>query len=500
MSLSRLTREADSLAIRFEAALSVFNWDTAPFDNWITREDRDLCRMFSAHCESQKKILKAVGNALTQTMEGHGDIVLFITGSLAKLEYILNVSDIDIFGMTTDDTHLKVQEELVRKRGKNDDINAFIANRNALIDKIVNYQTKFRKLNKAITDNVHTNVKNALKKQRLRKSKVEVSGLPFHGGEYFFTDGELYKNLGGFDEPVWAVSNRASLLFESAFFPSKRRVEEFAGTVRSEINGQYRISANLQEPDFPLLGSLLAVFLTKSGVLSKIAKLGTPHMREPLIVEERVLDSEILKTIVGRVWSSAVHIMLLHVLYWAARLLPVGDYSAKHLRLKLCRPPMRKLLVEIPETVSDILEEIRNNPNQIPGNEAQQENIRLALKEIFAFVSPSNEKRSLDPRSDGCQPAMPLASLYISFFLVAKRARERKKRITGKNYDHIVKLNFKLFEYLEKFERLTLLLVTNHGNTRTVDQMGLVRLFAAEILDRQLCVELLGGPLHSGRT
>src|SRR4029077_18832672 len=268
---------------------------------------------FGEHCEVQHKVLTKVREAAeealaesgkaehdrkdaTTTSPPYSDVTLFVTGSLAKLEYIADVSDIDMVGMTT-----------VAERPLDDCVRDTICK--------VEHASKLKERLTTLEERLKAKL----------KIKLDISGKPFHDGKYFFSQKDLFERLGDFDEPSWAVSHRHSLLFESASCPGTRQIRksngaplwseaEFAAQTRSKINERYSITADLMRMrQFPAVAALLISALEKNAILATISMLTKPP-EDPR--ESRPEDKLMSKALISRIWSAAAHLITLHLLFW----------------------------------------------------------------------------------------------------------------------------------------------------------------------------------------
>jgi hypothetical protein len=467
---------------------------------WAELDIGKLQEPIDRHFKAQRAIIERIENAIPDLSRSYPDVLLFLSGSVAKLEYVDKVSDVDFIGMTSEESPYGIEDiglEMDAQSGV-DWIRGLLRpfRSHSSLQRIRELHARFEVLEGRI-------------KKTSGIGNLEISGKPFFGKEYFFTANELIDKLGEFDEPSWAVSHRASVLFESEIFESNQAVLERCDEIRSKINRSYRISADLRGFHFPLLGALLVTFLTKSGVLAKISWLKSPASRDPKVEESGRRDNELLKTIGGRIWSSAAHLMLFHVLYWATKLLTQSErarllerfvrnsreFDEASIKGVLYKTPICKMLEVIPHLIGRIKVAMSDDgwPREQHYNAKTKEEVKETFKAIYRFLGPldsSESTRFFDADGTGSVVSIiPMPYIYLCLLLVLRQARERKLSVPQERDNDIMTLNRELYLCLAKCEQLTALLIRE--STGTDEEMRYLKLFGGEVFDKAVYSQIL---------
>jgi hypothetical protein len=446
----------------------------------------NIVAFFNRHCDDQLWALDKITLAVTKSLSelesartdaiNYGDVVLFLTGSLAKLEFIKGVSDIDIVAITT-------SMDLPEK----------CADATCEMKSVSRFKKKLEVLEQAL-------------KKQVKPIKLDISGRPFYDGRYFYGKKELFEQLGEFNEPSWAASHRHSMLFESAVCPGTRQInigrnrekcpeEDFAEEMRLEINDKYFINQDLIESEYPMLGAFLITALTNGAAIAQLSKLKNPPQKKDkkggLKMQEILLaEKEISKTVGGRIWNAAAHLITLHLLFWTRRLLTnkqCDDLFFKNdifrnishktmdktIQNMLYGSPMKKMLLYCPamtRALCGCLERLdqsrESRVRQISDENVQTEVVEL-VRAVRDFIGPLG---SGIPGSHTKGMAMPMFQLYIYLFMTLKKVREGKrgfKQLNSSDVNRISVINSQLYACLRKCEELTRLLITKTSETNT---------------------------------
>jgi predicted nucleotidyltransferase len=169
----------------------------------------------------------------------------------------------------------------------------------------------------------------------------------------FFRRRELFESVGKEYEAPWASFERASLLFESVLVYGDASL---AAQLEADLDKNiYTITKDILSERFPVVGYCLVNHIKHSGVLAKAAALykddGDPE----------VLASGAAKVVLSRLWSAKIHMLALHVLYWDVIMKPVEKgkaWKAGELRQRLAQPPIFKAALTIPSAVQSASERV----------------------------------------------------------------------------------------------------------------------------------------------
>jgi len=465
---------------------------------WVSLKLDNLQKEIDAHFRDQLEIIEKIEQAISK-IRNYSDVLYLLSGSVAKLEYIAGISDIDIIGMTTDDAHIKdcSIEQLVGPKptvnhGIMQPIFRWFARRRArlTLSTISQRQDRFCELKEMLRTAVGV-------------KKLDLVGSPFYGKEYFFTAGELFDKLGAFDEPSWAVSHRASLMFESELYSFPEAVRKHGEFIRSQVNHKYWVIADLRAFRFPMLGALLMTFLTKSGVLAKISWLKSPESKKAQGGEVPSRENELLKTIGGRIWSSAAHMILFHVLYWSTILLPQSrrdnlldrfspgaqEFDERAIMDTLYKSPIVKMTQVIPHIIAQLKAHMQGNwheHHEVKIKSAEKATIEDIFTVVYRFLGPldsADPGRMLSADGEGKSLIiMPMPYIYLSLLLVLRQARERKLPIPPTLDGDILSLNKELYLCMAKCEELTTVLI---NRVRKADEeLTYLRFFGGEVFDK----------------
>jgi hypothetical protein len=430
----------------------------------------DFVDFLARHCEAQASIIKALQRAFEAQHKNYPDVVQFVFGSVAKLEFIPGVSDVDILPI------LKTPARPGRRRTS-------------------------PKFEEYVRD-----LKQRIGRSGLSRKKVSVSGIPLAGSglrskrkEGFYRRSDLVGKLDNFDEPSWAVSHRGSLIFECAYHESGLRAEK----IRSEIAKTYDVRLDFNDREFPFLASLLLGFLRISGLIPKMreakALFRTPIGDSVVKASSRrkrprkrvgnefgkTRATEMLKALSGRAWNSIVHIVTLHTLYWSACILQTSE-ELDHAATNVNRAPTLKLIDTIPTTIGRLRQRLELNREGWYGEvgldePAAKEIERLLAKIHGAFGTPTTEAPTAEAPTPEA-PILPIARRYLYLLVVSAQVRARPMELSDAVVDMLSDFNRDLFELLEMCEKITLTLIARRGRCR----VDLIRLFGREVFDRKL--------------
>jgi hypothetical protein len=490
MNLSELQGEAESLPDDYVAATKsateLIALSLKSFATGRNVKSGNIRDKFRHHCTRQSRFLAKIEGALSLALNGHPDIILFLTGSVAKLEFDAGVSDVDFVGVA--DTRQQVWLVCNEVRAMVESLKTYSPSEGPptldqqkalegmvnLISEVFDRDANFTRTKSDLASHLFSRIA-----PKERERLVGISGMPYHGGQYFFSKEDLTGSVGKFNEPSWATSHRASLLFESAYF-SLTRKDDFVQDIRERCNDCYHITQDLLSPKvrFPVLGALLVGHILKSAVLAQIAKFKSFSAAQQ---EKGVLEAEILKTAISRIVGWNIHLMMLHVLYWKALLVrdTNRELEKKQILVNLSQIPLRKIL-QIPLLVEKIAAKLtpRNWDREFaPLKRATKERIEAKFDEIYKLLGPENQ-------------AVPLLSLYVPFLLTALSARKSKLKLTLTDESDIERSVAEIFSCLKKCEELTLLLMKNSRGNHT-DEMLYLKLFGSALLDRGMTRRIL---------
>jgi hypothetical protein len=428
---------------------------------------------FREYYNIQKEVIDNIHSALkSELKDEYKDIIVLVTGSVARLEYIKGPSDIDSFGITVDETHIVPKSE---KGG--DILDAKVVELNRNLD-------RFRRL-----------------RNKLKESGISISGVPYYNGEYFGTKVELFEKLGEFDEPNWAVAYRSNVIFESAAFCKYFDTGEKFDEIVKEINRVYCVIADLRQHHFPFLAAMLLGFMRTSGVLAKVSKFKSDGASKEAL-EDRTLEEGIIKTLGGRVWSSAVHLIMLHVLYWYGLLKPdhYPEMTSEKIGQLIRRSPLFKLIIEIPDKFNAVYSNVTKNSrwaDKLHIDESTKTHIAQILEDLYTIINPQKQlRRSTQSR----QPYPTIASVYIPFLLMAMHARVNPPKFTDDDYARLSGDSDVIDRCLLLCENLTLLLATKGPFNRS-DEMRYPALFGTiDVFDKEMYWRLCNPKQRGGKT
>jgi hypothetical protein len=329
-------------------------------------------------------------------------------------------------------------------------------------------------------------------KERLGLKGISLGGVPYLGQENFGTQEEVFNKLGEFDEPSWSVVYRANVMLESVAFARQADAQYQVEEIAREVNRIYCVSADLRQKHFPFLGAILIGFLCKGGVLAKVSRLKSQEEGSQKAKEERTLEKEIIKTLSGRTWSSAVHLVMLHVLYWyiLLRRADEPDLKAEEIKELLGRSPLFKITKAIPKKFNAINRNVQKEKwrDRTDMDPQVRDAIRSLFSELYHRLNP--------PSRADAQAKRTLAGVYIPFILTSMYTRIDTPSFGDEEYDKLVAYNATVAECLSLCEEVTLLLATEAPFKRP-DGIRYLRLFGTEVFDKTTYMKRLGGEIFT---
>lgn len=350
--------------------------------------------------------------------EAFGDsdnsILIYVTGSLAKLEYIPGASDLDLLGVISTNSRLSMSKEA------------------EIFDKFEKFV-----------------ISRGAKTIGSFREPVSVSGMPLmrskpnKPGEIerkksFYTDSELVHYVGQEYEAAWAGFERASLLFESALLKG----DSIQGNkIREDIDRTlYKLANDLACGKFPLVGYCLATFINKSGLLAKAAKIRKLHD------DPKNITRETAKTMLSRIWTSDINLIALHIVYWS-QLIAQPNNSAGDILDDLREPPLWKAIRILPNRMEflDNSDECKTRLYQILGqNSTEVENVFDNLKKV---------RRHIHLR--GSDDHAPLWYRFLQLMQVCKKLRKSKSHLPFEVITRIKAWNREMEDLLDSCAKIT---------------------------------------------
>jgi hypothetical protein len=492
MNLATLGELASQLSERYEALAFARSGLIPEAVLALTQEsgisEVNIRRRLKRHCDAQVNIINKIMAALSSRAREFDHLIFFVTGSIAKLEYFRGASDVDLLAVTTSDRHTLLARKLrksadtlpatAKAKKSSARLKAFANSRlRRLHDQAVLLQDSFDAFNNFWTDEI--------------RGAEEVAGMTFCGGSYFYTAKDLLETVGKAHEPSWALIYRANLVFESAFF-CRRGHTSRCTAMRDQTNDLYKITTGLMQipkPVYPILGTLLLQILTRNGILAKIAYLKDPKSQAPAKVRKGTRQTELVKAISGRLWSSIIHLIMLHVLFWEAVLKPHRN-AKEYLREtndSLAEPPIYKI-ISIANKMELLRELVTNrvqtNPDDSLGflDEANGDIVKIVYDQIV-----DNYKYL------GCHGAttggdqIPLIDLYTCFMLGVGHIRKNAPALPPKIQKSIIHSTDCIVDCITKCEKLTLYLMSRVA--KDTDEISYLRYFGGTMFDRKETIE-----------
>jgi hypothetical protein len=441
------------------------------FDEIEEIKNRKFKFVFKEFYEMQKNVLKLIEKTLLEGLDDdrYKDIVVLIAGSVARLEYIHGVSDIDTFGLIVAPLG---DAATVPPVGEPAAL--------SMADRVKEASSKLKDFNDL--------------KRKLGDKDISLDGVPYYGEEYFGTQNQLFEKLGKFDEPNWAVSYRANVLFESIAFSKDANTLKRFDEIVKKVNQVYSVSADLRQKQFPFLGAILIGFLCRGGVLAGISRFKSHDEGSKDALEERSLEAGIIKILGGRVCCSAVHTIMLHVLYWHGFLKPNGEEDLSPIQINefLNRTPLYKIVVAIPAIFGVIYENVTKFNSKWSENlhleKDAKQSIEEAIKQLYVVLI--SQGSSAESGAGGRRAASrakasraSLANIYASFLIWSMYTRKRPPKFTSDHYEKLTSHSMTIAKCLVLCEKVTLLLATK-GPSKASEQMRYLRIFGTEVFDK----------------
>jgi predicted nucleotidyltransferase len=367
MPVDRLLQDLSELPRAFELGLYARAEVRAQDDEREGAEFGPLLDI-SVYVNQQREHLQTVDACVKEAAAavlGDYPAAIFITGSLARLEYLPSTSDIDLLGVVTGAIRKPAYEEA------------------------------------ELVSRLEEEIRRVASLRSGKSIEASISGIPitrpdsadpsrFVRAKIFYSEGELINFVGKEYESPWAGFERASLIFESSLVYGD---EDLAASIVSSIDHNlYKIARDLYNKRFPVVGYCLLLFLAKSSLLAKAAFIHS------LNDDLKRIDRETAKVMLARVCSSCINLITLHVVYWS-KLLGASSRSESDILTDLQKPPIWKAIRIIPHYISFM---------------ADQRVCQIALSEIFPDAKKADSVFSLlddvfhNVRTIGSDDCIPL--------------------------------------------------------------------------------------------
>jgi len=484
MSLARLIDDADRLPHQYIVAKLALKAHYPRVDldppNEILHAfgvEEDPSQLFQSHCDAQVKVISALQKAFETQHKKYPHVLQFVYGSIAKLEFLPDLSDIDI---------LPVLDEAA----------------DTVVDKLKSQPSSvFRKY--------RAGLEQSLLEAGFKKKDIEICGLPLGDKQDFYRTLDLLGKVGKADEPTWAFSHRGSLIFECAYHPA---TEEASEQLRQTIGRTYHLGLDLENNQFPFSAALLLNFLRLSGVMAEVRE--ARRKIQQAAEDEREGEDEItqagrrkvtpmkgceevLKALFGRTWNSLIHAVMLHTLYWSARLEGSRIKRPQDLEVifyNMSQAPTIKLIKIIPPTLLKLVSITFKRdgwPKRAGLSKRVGRTVEKLVNEIYAELGPPS--RNVKRRSRVAAPGFPIAHRYIQALTLASHSRQKAIDLTKEAIEVISDLNDQLFDLLEKCEKVSLTLI---GRSHE-GPVSLIKLFGRETFDRQLIKQHFAAAAHA---
>lgn len=293
----------------------------------------------SEFAEQQRLCLKAVDEGARKTLQNDdfNDVCLFLDGSLARLEFLLGISDLDFLAVDM----MPGQGEPTRASGNT----TTPVSHRAGCD-------RFRGFERALA----RSVRRQMKKKLGEMPDVGVGARPLLGGRAFFTRQSLFNELGREHEANWAAWGRAVLLFEAAAWGKLSSV----GALRRKADRIYGVTEDCCGRTFPAMGCSFLGLMSHSGLVAKMGVLKKTSDRGGQAAESEVgerardskADGELIKAVFSRHWYSVVNRLVLHVLYWHS-IIDTRRMAVRQIRAALRATPIFKMVSFLPSRIAE---------------------------------------------------------------------------------------------------------------------------------------------------
>ncbi len=326
MSVVRLKRELD----RIEEAHKPLPYARRYALPALFEENKQALRMVT-FLQSQRDCLDVVDTGVHATLQQFPAICLFLGGSLAKLEYLHGVSDLDFLAV---DTIYQKATPWQKLRDEKAFTQALFACEGF---------AAFSKL-------LAVSINRGFRKRGDSAAHVDVGARPLIGRRTFYTHRELFHELGKEHEPSWAAWARSVLLLESAAWGRRRVVNR----LRNKADEIYGLTGDLASRTFPAMTCSFVGLMSKSGLVAKLHRLRQSSRRPPLQSvpdtppANRAPNAELIKTVFSRHFHSVVDRLFINALYWCSLSPPPPWRDLEEIRRWLRSPPLSKLVTYLP--------------------------------------------------------------------------------------------------------------------------------------------------------
>jgi hypothetical protein len=356
VSIERLKAELGQIAKRLDRS-AYTSPEFGKIPQLRYREDLFPLLNFPTFARQQETCLDCVDTAVTEVLSisAFASLCVLLGGSVARLEYLPAISDLDFLAIdtTSDDS------EVWRQLRKNDDV----ARARDECDRF----EKFENALKAA-------VGRRFKTPGDGPSKVEVGARPLLDSRSFFSRRDLFEELGREREANWAAWARAVLMFESAAWGDSTRILE----VRAKAHSVYGAAEDILAGGFPGMTCLFINLLATSGLLAKLGvlrKIPAERLDADPAGGPQMADAELVKAVFSRQWSSWVNRIFLHAIYWCSVLSLNPWVEGPMIHNVLRATPIAKIVLYVPDLVDKVDRDIgklwlevkgRNRPETIP--------------------------------------------------------------------------------------------------------------------------------------
>jgi hypothetical protein len=235
------------------------------------------------------------------------------------------------------------------------------------------------------------------------------------------------------------------------------------------------------------LGTLLLQILTRNGVLAKVAALKDPQSHGSEALRQGKRQKELVKTVAGRLWNSAVHLVMLHVLFWEAVLHPptkIRKFLADT-KYSLSLPPVCKV-IDMADRIERLLEHFtkaaRLKKKSIGSLSIKSAQVSLDVEQhLYECYSYLGYDQAPAGRT------VHLMNLYVPFMLAVGHIRKDGPKLTKEMEGSIIDSSYDLLNCVMRCEKFTTYLMDAVAENTV--ELAYLKYFGTLIFDRQYTSE-----------